>query len=460
MNSDVIGTKNIPLFETIFKLPEKTKIKILLDADDQLLSDYFEDHFFVKDFGLENLSFQRCVSKMSQKKTMILKKLIKLKHQSVLQEIQKEPALRYVLSRGLQKATQELKTYLKTFNYGHVSTLQTLLTVEELNKHVPKKNLLKILKFVSKKLFLNETEGVLSRSRPHIKKFHAVQYNIPSDLHYDRISGDLYINLRLLGKGSYKIVKKRLLLSSPELPFQAVAKQKHSFRAEHECTMLLLCKGLPHVISHMQVNTYFSLKKNEYIQSIIYPFYNMGDLSGHLNTKKISPKEKLQIIAEIIMGVLGLHKRGIIHRDLKPANIFLYKTYEKTKEVFHAVIGDLGLSCLMNYDPLRHENAGSPFYKSPNLLKGMKTADFTSDAWSVGISVAELLYGLTAWNDLESESELIDFYDAFEDVFTNPPPEDESSIDFVIWKLLRPNDDERMNLEDALETVQNLILKM
>ena len=68
MNSNVTGTQNIPLFETIFRLPENTKIKILLDADDQLLSDYYKGHFFLKDFGLENLSFQQCVNKMSQKK--------------------------------------------------------------------------------------------------------------------------------------------------------------------------------------------------------------------------------------------------------------------------------------------------------------------------------------------------------------------------------------------------------
>lgn len=436
----------------ISKLPEKAKMQYFLGASDKELCEYFDNNSFLEEFQLKNLSFEECAEKISKNQKTILFRLIRLNNAKTMLELQNTPPLRYCLSG------KELQDHLKSIDPENpdLDISLVLSQIDKLETFIPQENLLKILLFIQNNPYKMLFEGISSRSQPHMRKFHARRFRIPSDLHYDTETGNLFVKLGFLGKGKYKIVKKRLCLSSPDLKLEAVAKQDITVK---ELTMLELAKGLPHVITLDNVEVYASKKKQKHVLQTTYQLYNMGELLKHLKSTTITYKERLQLCAEILKGILGLHERNIIHRDIKPENIFLHKTLENGKMVIHAIVADLGLSCLKDKSS---KISGTPLYMPPEILNGKENqgknyVDFSMDAWSVGLVIKQFFNEVTPWDKFESFDELTEHCNKLDDWSFNPPPKEQISIDYVIWKLLQPDLSKRMTIKDALTIVEKLI---
>ena len=56
---------------------------------------------------------------------------------------------------------------------------------------------------------------------------------------------------------------------------------------------------------------------------IIMEFCSGGTLEGYIHKNKVSSKEKIGIMEQLMNGLKYLASEGIIHRDIKPANILL-----------------------------------------------------------------------------------------------------------------------------------------
>ena len=93
---------------------------------------------------------------------------------------------------------------------------------------------------------------------------------------------------------------------------------------------------------------------------------------------------KLKILIELCNALDHAHANGVVHRDVKPGNIFL--TRERTVKVV-----DFGLA-MRSGDREDKRLRGTLPYMSPEVLKGAKP-DPSSDLWSVGITMYELLAG-------------------------------------------------------------------
>jgi len=103
-----------------------------------------------------------------------------------------------------------------------------------------------------------------------------------------------------------------------------------------------------------------------------------------------SEDEALDITAQICDALAHAHERGLIHRDVKPKNIIL------TPEGV-AKLTDLGLARDQDDKELAESEAGkaygTPYYISPEQIRGEVDIDYRADIYSLGATMYHLLTG-------------------------------------------------------------------
>jgi serine/threonine protein kinase len=143
--------------------------------------------------------------------------------------------------------------------------------------------------------------------------------------------------------------------------------------------------------------------------SLYLPKYKQ-DLDEWLITS--TPRSRMdafpRIVLDLTLALFILHQRGISHRDLKLANILVTET--KTFQTF--TICDFGCGSQQrkisfdNYDQSR--SIGTQWYLPPELLEPASlatTPSFSSDMWSLGIILLEMLFGSSLETIRSSEHE-------------------------------------------------------
>jgi eukaryotic-like serine/threonine-protein kinase len=110
----------------------------------------------------------------------------------------------------------------------------------------------------------------------------------------------------------------------------------------------------------------------------------VGD--GHVFTET----ETLDIIIQIADALAHSHARGLIHRDVKPKNIILTPSGV-------AKLTDLGLARAHDDAEAAESEAGkaygTPYYISPEQIRGDLDIDFRADIYSLGATMYHMLTG-------------------------------------------------------------------
>jgi serine/threonine protein kinase len=105
---------------------------------------------------------------------------------------------------------------------------------------------------------------------------------------------------------------------------------------------------------------------------------------------KFSEDEALDITIQVCQALAHAHQRGLIHRDVKPKNIIL------TPQGV-AKLTDLGLARAMDDLQAAESEAGkaygTPYYISPEQIRGDVDIDFRADVYSLGATLYHLLTG-------------------------------------------------------------------
>ncbi|KAH9260220.1 hypothetical protein BASA81_001389 [Batrachochytrium salamandrivorans] len=156
----------------------------------------------------------------------------------------------------------------------------------------------------------------------------------------------------------------------------------------------------PNIVRLLDVDTEpESLSPAKYV-SLVFEWME-SDLKSYLETRAKSkhtskaptPMEQQRMMLQLLSGLEFLHGKSVFHRDLKPANL-LFDSRTKTLK-----IADFGLSRVISY-PLRtltHEIV-TLWYRSPEIMLGMRKYSLAVDMWSVGCIFAELqMRGKILW---------------------------------------------------------------
>lgn len=121
-------------------------------------------------------------------------------------------------------------------------------------------------------------------------------------------------------------------------------------------------------------------------------YYLVMELIHGLSLREILSRESALDTASVarVANVLGdalgyAHRHGVYHRDLKPDNIMV------TDDGVLKII-DFGLACLARQARQHEDICGTPFYMSPEEIRG-DILDARADVYAMGILLHELLTG-------------------------------------------------------------------
>eukprot|EP00767_Chilomastix_cuspidata_P002763 gnl/Chilomastix_cuspidata/289.p1 GENE.gnl/Chilomastix_cuspidata/289~~gnl/Chilomastix_cuspidata/289.p1 ORF type:complete len:1039 (-),score=218.99 gnl/Chilomastix_cuspidata/289:4769-7885(-) len=152
-------------------------------------------------------------------------------------------------------------------------------------------------------------------------------------------------------------------------------------------------------LSHPNVVKYIGSEETAEFIYIILEFVEGGSLQSLVKKfGQVGENLAAAYTEQILEGLSFLHAQGLIHRDIKGANILA------TKEG-GVKLSDFGISILNADTEGAVDVAGTPYWMAPEVIE-MSGLSTTSDIWSVGSTVIELLTGHPPYADLPTLSAL------------------------------------------------------
>ena len=154
---------------------------------------------------------------------------------------------------------------------------------------------------------------------------------------------------------------------------------------------------------------YGDVKNNPYF---VMEFCPNGDLRKYVKQQKV---DFAKIGTDILCGLRDLHNEGKVHRDLKPENVLLRDDYT-------AVLTDFGISGDQNKRMTERGIIGKPKqlfgtypYMPPEQVNpprgGKATVLPTTDIFSFGVMMYEMMVGKLPFGELERDEQLYEYLD-------------------------------------------------
>ena len=135
------------------------------------------------------------------------------------------------------------------------------------------------------------------------------------------------------------------------------------------------------------------------------PYIEGESLRGALlRQQRLSPRDVVRILHDVVDALAYAHARGVVHRDIKPDNILT--------SGMHALVTDFGVAKALSAASPVHGGTttgmaiGTPAYMAPEQLAADPAADHRVDLYAVGLLAYELLTGKSPFTGTSPQATL------------------------------------------------------
>jgi eukaryotic-like serine/threonine-protein kinase len=207
-----------------------------------------------------------------------------------------------------------------------------------------------------------------------------------------------YRLVRLLGRGGMGSVWEgihtslgtRVAVKFIEAEYAGSAEARHRFENEARAAATLRSKHVVQVYDHG-----VTPGGNAFI---VMEFLGGEPLDKRLDrVGRLSPQDTSRIVLQMCRALAKAHEAGIVHRDLKPENVFLVWDEDDAMDIVKVV--DFGIAKFtdkamgVSSSTRTGSVLGTPFYMSPEQARGLRSVDYRSDLWSVGVIAFRCMTG-------------------------------------------------------------------
>jgi serine/threonine-protein kinase len=279
--------------------------------------------------------------------------------------------------RGGSKSGSSLDTVL-----GRLVVEQGLATNDEVQKAIEERRSLDDPKGKSLAQILIESDYITDRQLQRLK----------SQLEAER-SGQQIPGYRVLGKlgaGAMATVFKAKQLSLDRLVAIKVLPRKFSQNAEFIARFYAEGRIAAQLNHPNIVQAYDVGQAGEFHYFVMEYVEGTTVYDQIVRAKRFKEQEALDIIIQVAEALEHAHAKGLIHRDVKPKNIMM------TPQGV-AKLADMGLARAVSDKEAAESEAGkaygTPYYISPEQIRGEKNIGAPADIYSLGATLYHMVTG-------------------------------------------------------------------
>lgn len=203
-----------------------------------------------------------------------------------------------------------------------------------------------------------------------------------------------YEAIQKIGRGKYSEVFSGTNLLNGQPCVLKVLKPVKEKRLAREILILMNLCGVPNAINLLD------LAKDRETDTHVFVFEYVNAVPHRKLFASMGPLDIRFYVYEVLRSLDVVHSMGIMHRDIKPQNIVYDPTSKKLRII------DWGLAEFYHPGVPYNLRVASRHYKSPELLVGERRYDYSLDIWSLGCTLASMLFHIDPFfegEDLEDQ---------------------------------------------------------